>query len=184
MLEDSDSPANLGPSRRRGAPRPPARLSAVHGTAADGPAGLDSFLTQVARHSFPGRGRPSLLRARRAPGRARPSRARFGGTTAGGPPMRVVRRFGYPGGHGSPSPPAMAARDLGSRPPIVAEVGGLEPSVPLVACAPRAASGGRKPWAVRPRSHIVRSARPHGERYPRAKPEDDAVGAPRLVFRR
>ena len=26
----------------------------------------------------------------------------------------------------------MAARDLGSRPPIVADVGGLEPSVPLV----------------------------------------------------
>ena len=119
-----------------------------------------------------------------APGRARPSRARFGGPTAGGPPMRAVRRFGYPGGHGSPSPPAVAARDLGSRPPIVAEVGGLEPSVPLVACAPRAASGGRKPWAVRPRSHIVRSARPRGERYPRAKPEDDAVGAPRLVLRR
>ena len=30
------------------------------------------------------------------------------------------------------SPPAIAARDLGSRPPIVADVGGLEPSVPLV----------------------------------------------------
>ena len=74
-----------------------------------------------------------------APGRARPSRARFGGTTAGGPPMRVVRRFGYPGGHGSPSPPAVAARDLGSRPPIVADV-----RRPRVVCAPRVASGGRK----------------------------------------
>ena len=31
---------------------------------------------------------------------------------------------------------------------------------------------------------IVRSARPRGERYPRTKSEDDAVGAPRLVFRR
>ena len=57
--------------------------------------------------------------------------------------------------------------------------GGLEPSVPLVLLLV-----GEKPWAVRPSSHIVRSARPRGERYPRTKSEDDAVGAPRLVFRR
>jgi hypothetical protein len=73
----------------------------------------------------------------------------------------------------------MAARDLGSRPPIVAEVGGLEPSVPLVLLLV-----GEKPSAVRPRSHIVRPARPLVDHYPRTKSEDDAVGAPRLVSRR
>ena len=118
--------------------------------------------------------------------RARPSRARFGGTTAGGPPMRVVRRFGYPGGHGSPSPPAIAARDLGSRPPIAAEVGrdrltsvGREPT-------PRTASGGQNASGG---GHLIgvplrRTARSLVDHYPRTKSEDDAVGAPRLVLRR
>ena len=126
-----------------------------------------------------GHERPSPLCVRRAPGRARPSRARFGGTTAGCPPMRVVRRFGYPekarfvllSPCGRPWP-GIAASDCGRS------------RRPRAVCAPRAASGGRKPWAVRPRSHIVRSARPLVDHYPRTKSEDDAVGAPRLVFRR
>ena len=146
---------------------------------------MDSFLTQVSRAiRFPGAAgqacyapegpQGALGQAVRASG-GQPRAARQCGSFGGSAIQRKQDPF---------SSLLVAARDLGSRPPIVAEVGGLEPSVPLVACAPRAASGGRKPWAVRPRSHIVRSARPHGERYPRAKPEDDAVGAPRLVFRR
>ena len=57
-----------------------------------------------------------------------------------GIPKPAARQCGPFGGSAIPgvkpvrgnSPPAIAARDLGSRPPIVADVGGLEPSVPLV----------------------------------------------------
>ena len=80
----------------------------------------------------------------------------------------------------------MAARDLGSRPPIAAEVGrdrltsvGREPT-------PRTASGGQNASGG---GHLIgvplrRTARPLVDHYPRAKSEDDAVGAPRLVLRR
>ena len=84
------------------------------------------------------------------------------------------------------SPPAVAARGLGSRPPIAAEVGrdrltsvGREPT-------PRTASGGQNASGG---GHLIgvplrRTARPLVDHYPRAKSEDDAVGAPRLVLRR
>ena len=80
----------------------------------------------------------------------------------------------------------MAARDLGSRPPIAAEVGrdrltsvGREPT-------PRTASGGQNASGG---GHLIgvplrRTARPLVDHYPRTKSEDDAVGAPRLVLRR
>ena len=80
----------------------------------------------------------------------------------------------------------MAARDLGSRPPIAAEVGrdrltsvGREPT-PRTASGGQNASGGGHLIGV-PRRRTARSLVDH---YPRTKSEDDAVGAPRLVLRR
>ena len=80
----------------------------------------------------------------------------------------------------------VAARDLGSRPPIAAEMGrdrltsvGCEP-IPRTASGGQNASGGGHLIGV-PRR---RTARPLVDHYPRTKSEDDAVGAPRLVFRR
>ena len=116
MPADSDSLANLGPS-----------------TAAGGPAGLDSFLTQVARAiRFPGAAgqacyapegpQGALGQAVRASG-GQPRAARQCGSFGGSAIQRKQDPF---------SSLLVAARDLGSRPPIVADVGGLEPSVPLV----------------------------------------------------
>ena len=116
MPADSDSLANLGPS-----------------TAAGGPAGLDSFLTQVSRAiRFPGAAgqacyapegpHGALGQAVRASG-GQPRAARQCGSFGGSAIQRKQDPF---------SSLLVAARDLGSRPPIVADVGGLEPSVPLV----------------------------------------------------
>ena len=94
---------------------------------------MDSFLTQVSRAiRFPGAAgqacyapegpQGALGQAVRASG-GQPRAARQCGSFGGSAIQRKQDPF---------SSLLVAARDLGSRPPIVADVGGLEPSVPLV----------------------------------------------------
>ena len=137
-----------------------------------------SFLTA------PGRGRQSLPVPGGQPkptlvGRRWSRQSRLGDPHSGSAIPRVKPVRGN-------SPSAVAARDLGSRPPIAAEVGrdrltsvGREPT-------PRTASGGQNASGG---GHLIgvplrRTARPLVDHYPRTKSEDDAVGAPRLVLRR
>ena len=63
---------------------------------------------------------------RSRPSKTRPSWEQLLASSA----KRGVRRFGYPEGLGSSSPSAIPARVPRSRPPIAAEVGGLETPAP------------------------------------------------------
>ena len=178
--EDSDSPANLGPSGRRGRAAPP-RTPFSRPRDRGGRAGGLGFISHTGRASF-------VSRARQAKPVTRPkgSRARSAKSCA----LRGDNRR-RPANAGRsavrPSRESKIRSPLSLWPPVTWDhglrlwlmCGGLESSVPLVLLLV-----GEKPWAVRPSSHIVRSARPRGERYPRTKSEDDAVGAPRLVFGR
>ena len=167
MPEDSDSLANLEPSVRGGAPRihfshrsRVVRSPGAAGQACYAPEGPQGALGQAVRASG-----------------GQPRAARQCGSFGGSAIQRKQDPF---------SSLLVAARDLGSRPPIAAEVGrdrltsvGREPT-------PRTASGGRNASGG---GHLIgvprrRTARPLVDHYPRTKSEDDAVGAPRLVFRR